>query len=222
MSTPKHRRLLILGSGPANIYTAAVYAAKETSLEATLITGIAQGGQLMTTTEVDKLVGRRRRCGGLTPDGAFREYAERFGTEIIFDAPPHCQARRTPGAPDRRLRRVHRRHADHRHRGLGTLPGPALRKKRSWARGSRPPVRPATEFFYRGQEVNVIGQGNTAVEEALYLSIIAKKVAVLHQRDKLRAKAILIDKLMDKTREGNIEVQWFPKVETRCSATRPT
>ena len=209
MSTPKHHRLLILGSGPAG-YTAAVYAARA-NLKPTLITGIAQGGQLMTTTEVDNWPADADGVQGPDLMARFLAHAERFGTEIIFD---HIHTAKLDERPVRLIGDSGEYTAD----TLIIATGASARylglpSEEAFMGKGVSACATCDGFFYRGQEVSVIGGGNTAVEEALYLSNIAKKVTVIHRRDKFRAEPILIDKLMDKTRGGNIEVQWFQEVD---------
>ena len=209
MPTPKHHRLLILGSGPAG-YTAAVYAARA-NLKPTLITGIAQGGQLMTTTEVDNWPADADGVQGPDLMARFLAHAERFGTEIIFD---HIHTAKLDERPVRLIGDSGEYTAD----TLIIATGASARylglpSEEAFMGKGVSACATCDGFFYRGQEVSVIGGGNTAVEEALYLSNIAKKVTVIHRRDKFRAEPILIDKLMDKTRGGNIEVQWFQEVD---------
>ena len=209
MSTPKHHRLLILGSGPAG-YTAAVYAARA-NLKPTLITGIAQGGQLMTTTEVDNWPADADGVQGPELMARFLAHAERFGTEIIFD---HIHTAKLDERPVRLIGDSGEYTAD----ALIIATGASARylglpSEEAFMGKGVSACATCDGFFYRGQEVSVIGGGNTAVEEALYLSNIAKKVTVVHRRDKFRAEPILIDKLMEKTRGGNVEVQWFKEVD---------
>ena len=209
MSTPKHHRLLILGSGPAG-YTAAVYAARA-NLKPTLITGIAQGGQLMTTTEVDNWPADADGVQGPELMARFLAHAERFGTEIIFD---HIHTAKLDERPVRLIGDSGEYTAD----ALIIATGASARylglpSEEAFMGKGVSACATCDGFFYRGQEVSVIGGGNTAVEEALYLSNIAKKVTVIHRRDKFRAEPILIDKLMEKTRSGNVEVQWFKEVD---------
>ncbi|MBK8767034.1 MAG: thioredoxin-disulfide reductase [Burkholderiaceae bacterium] len=209
MSTPKHHRLLILGSGPAG-YTAAVYAARA-NLKPTLITGIAQGGQLMTTTEVDNWPADADGVQGPELMARFLAHAERFGTEIIFD---HIHTAKLDERPVRLIGDSGEYTCD----ALIIATGASARylglpSEEAFMGKGVSACATCDGFFYRGQEVSVIGGGNTAVEEALYLSNIAKKVTVVHRRDKFRAEPILIDKLMEKTRGGNVEVQWFKEVD---------
>jgi thioredoxin reductase (NADPH) len=206
---PKHARLLILGSGPAG-YTAAVYAARA-NLNPVLITGLEQGGQLMTTIEVDNWPGDVE--GLLGPDlmDRMRRHAERFNTEIVFD-------------------HIHTADLESRPFKLTGDSGPYTCDALIIATGASAKYLglPSEEaykgkgvsgcatcdgFFYKGQKVAVVGGGNTAVEEALYLSNIASHVTVVHRRDKFRAEAIMIDKLMAKTRGGNIAIEWNSEVD---------
>ena len=203
MSSPRHAKVLILGSGPAG-YTAAVYAARA-NLEPMLITGIAQGGQLMTTTEVDNWPADVHGVQGPDLMQRFLEHAERFKTEIVFDHINKVDFSQRPftltgdsgvytcdaliiatGASAKYLGLDSEQHFMGRGvSGCATCDG----------------------FFYREQEVCVVGGGNTAVEEALYLSNIASKVTLVHRRDKFRAEPILIDKLHAKVAEGKIELK---------------
>jgi thioredoxin reductase (NADPH) len=209
MTTPKHHRLLILGSGPAG-YTAAVYAARA-NLKPTLITGIAQGGQLMTTTEVDNWPADADGVQGPELMARFQAHAERFGTEMIFD---QIHTARLDERPVRLIGDSGEYTAD----ALIIATGASARylglpSEEAFMGKGVSACATCDGFFYRGQAVSVIGGGNTAVEEALYLSNIASKVTVIHRRDKFRAEPIMIDKLMEKTRTGNVEVKWFQEVD---------
>lgn len=211
MPESHHARLLILGSGPAG-YTAAVYAARA-NLEPVLITGLEQGGQLTTTTDVDNWPGDVEGLQG--PDLMIRmqKHAERFDTEIVFDHIHTAEATRAP----------FRLEGDS---GVYTCDALIIATGAS-ARYLGLPSEEAFKgkgvsacatcdgFFYRGQEVAVIGGGNTAVEEALYLSNIASKVTLVHRRDELRAEAILVDHLMAKTQKngGNIAIEWDSELQ---------
>ncbi len=211
MPDSHHARLLILGSGPAG-YTAAVYAARA-NLDPVLITGLEQGGQLTTTTDVDNWPGDVEGLQG--PDLMIRmqKHAERFDTEIVFDHIHTAQATRAP----------FRLEGDS---GVYTCDALIIATGAS-ARYLGLPSEEAFKgkgvsacatcdgFFYRGQEVAVIGGGNTAVEEALYLSNIASKVTLVHRRDELRAEAILVDHLMAKTQKngGNIAIEWDSELQ---------
>jgi thioredoxin reductase (NADPH) len=209
MSTAKHCRVLILGSGPAG-YTAAVYAARA-NLNPVLITGLAQGGQLMTTTDVDNWPADADGVQGPDLMARFQAHAERFNTEIIFD---HIHTAKLDEKPLRLIGDSGEYTAD----ALIIATGASakylgLPSEQAFSGKGVSACATCDGFFYRGQDVAVIGGGNTAVEEALYLSNIARKVTVVHRRDKFRAEPILIDKLMDKTRSGNVEVRWFNELD---------
>ncbi len=209
MSEVKHSRLIILGSGPAG-YTAAVYAARA-NLKPLMITGIQPGGQLTTTTEVDNWPGD---VEGLTgPDLMVRmqKHAERFDTEIVFDHIHTAELQQRPFT----LR------GDS---GLYTCDALiiatgasaqylGLPSEEAFAGRGVSACATCDGFFYRNQVVAVIGGGNTAVEEALYLSNIAKEVHLIHRRDKLRSEKILQDKIMDKATNGNIRLHWNHTLE---------
>ncbi|HKK04623.1 MAG TPA: thioredoxin-disulfide reductase [Gammaproteobacteria bacterium] len=204
MSEAKHCRLLILGSGPAG-YSAAVYAARA-NLNPVLITGMEQGGQLMTTTDVDNWPGDAEGVQGPELMERMRKHAERFETEIIFDTINKVQLKERPF---------------HLTGDSGTYTCDALivatgasamylglpSEEKFKGKGVSG-CATCDGFFYRGQKVAVVGGGNTAVEEALYLSNIAEHVTVVHRRDQFRAEAILIDQIMDKVNNGNISVEW--------------
>ena len=204
MTTTKHAHVLILGSGPAG-YAAAVYAARA-NLKPVLITGIEQGGQLMTTTDVENWPGDPMGVQGPELMQRLQQHAERFDTEIIFD---HIH---TTKLNERPLRLIGDS-AEYTCDALIIATGASAQylglpsEQRFMGKGVSA-CATCDGFFYRGQEVAVIGGGNTAVEEALYLSNIATKVTVVHRRDKFRAEAILIDRLMAKVAEGKIEVKW--------------
>lgn len=203
-SLTKHSKLLILGSGPAG-YTAAVYAARA-NLNPTLITGLAQGGQLMTTTEVDNWPADAQGVQGPELMARFQEHAERFNTEIIFD---HIHTAKLTEKPIRLIGDSGEYSCD----ALIIATGASAQylgipsEEAFMGRGVSA-CATCDGFFYRGKEVCVVGGGNTAVEEALYLSNIASKVTVIHRRDKFRAEAILIDKLIEKSLSGNVEIKW--------------
>jgi thioredoxin reductase (NADPH) len=205
MSERKHCRLLILGSGPAG-YTAAVYAARA-NLKPVLITGLAQGGQLMTTTEVDNWPADADGVQGPDLMARFAKHAERFGTEMIFD---HIHIAHLHEKPVRLVGDSGEYTAD----ALVIATGASARylgldSETHFMGKGVSACATCDGFFYRGQDVCVIGGGNTAVEEALYLTNIARKVTVIHRRDRFRAEAILIDKLMEKVSSGAAEVRWF-------------
>ncbi|WP_426304875.1 thioredoxin-disulfide reductase [Acidovorax facilis] len=205
MSTTQHAKVLILGSGPAG-YTAAVYAARA-NLNPVLITGMAQGGQLMTTTEVDNWPADVHGVQGPELMQRFLEHAERFKTQIIFD---------------------HINKVDFSQRPF-TLTGDSgtytcdalilatgasakylgLPSEEAFMGKGVSGCATCDGFFYREQDVCVVGGGNTAVEEALYLSNIARKVTLVHRRDKFKAEPILVDKLNEKVAAGKIELKLF-------------
>ncbi|WP_136255539.1 thioredoxin-disulfide reductase [Onishia niordana] len=204
MSEVRHERLIILGSGPAG-YTAAVYAARA-NLKPLLITGMQAGGQLTTTTDVDNWPGDADGVQGPELMERMRAHAERFDTEVLFDHIEEVELREKPytlkgnsgtytcdaliistGASARYL---------------------GLESEQKFMGQGVSACATCDGFFYRNQEVVVIGGGNTAVEEALYLSNIASKVTLVHRRDSLRAEKILQDKLFDKVENGNMAVEW--------------
>ncbi|MEN9374220.1 MAG: Thioredoxin reductase [Pseudomonadota bacterium] len=206
---PQHAKVLILGSGPAG-YTAAVYAARA-NLHPVLVTGLAQGGQLMTTTEVDNWPADVHGVQGPDLMQRFQEHAERFKTEIIFDHIHQVDLSQRPftltgdsgsytcdaliiatGASAKYL----------------GLPSESAFMGRGVSGCAT-----CDGFFYRDQIVCVVGGGNTAVEEALYLSHIASKVHLVHRRDKFKAEPILLDKLMEKVASGKIELQTHRTLE---------
>ncbi|MDD2767835.1 MAG: thioredoxin-disulfide reductase [Methylococcus sp.] len=204
MSEPKHSKLLILGSGPAG-YAAAVYAARA-NLKPVLVTGIQMGGQLTTTTEVDNWPGDADGVMGPELMARMQRHAERFETEIVFDHIHTADLSQRPftltgdsgvytcdalivatGASARYL----------------GLPSEEAFKGRGVSACAT-----CDGFFYKGKHVAVIGGGNTAVEEALYLSNIAAKVTVVHRRDKFRSEKILADKLQERAQNGNVSIEW--------------
>jgi thioredoxin reductase (NADPH) len=205
MSKPaKHSRLLILGSGPAG-YTAAVYAARA-NLKPVLITGLAQGGQLMTTTDVDNWPADAAGLQGPELMERFLEHAQRFDTEVIFD---HIHTVKLTEKPFKLIGDEGSYTCD----ALLIATGASakylgLPSERAFMGKGVSGCATCDGFFYKGQDVAVVGGGNTAVEEALYLSNIARKVTVIHRRDKFRAEKILIEKLMGKTRSGNVTIAW--------------
>ena len=203
MTTPQHAQVLILGSGPAG-YTAAVYAARA-NLKPLLITGMAQGGQLMTTTEVDNWPADVNGVQGPELMQRFQQHAERFNTQIVFDHIHTVDFSKRPftltgdsgvytcdsliictGASAKYL---------------------GLPSEEAFMGRGVSGCATCDGFFYREQPVCVVGGGNTAVEEALYLSNIASVVHLIHRRDKFKAEAIMIDKLMDKVAAGKIVLQ---------------
>ena len=204
MSTPKHARVLILGSGPAG-YSAAVYAARA-NLNPVLITGVEQGGQLMTTTDVENWPGDPMGVQGPELMQRLLQHAERFNTEIVFD---HIHTTHLNEKPIRLVGDAGEYTCD----ALIIATGASaqylgLPSEESFMGKGVSACATCDGFFYRNQDVAVVGGGNTAVEEALYLSNIAKKVTVVHRRDKFRAEPILVDRLMAKVAEGKINVQW--------------
>ncbi len=204
MSTPKHAHVLILGSGPAG-YSAAVYAARA-NLKPVLITGVEQGGQLMTTTDVENWPADPMGVQGPELMQRFQQHAERFNTEIIFDYIHTAKLNEKP------LRLIGDQ-GEYTCDSLIIATGASaqylgLPSEQGFMGKGVSACATCDGFFYRGKEVAVVGGGNTAVEEALYLSNIASKVTVVHRRDKFRAEAILIDRLMAKVAEGKIEIKW--------------
>ena len=201
--TSHHARVLILGSGPAG-YSAAIYAARA-NLKPMLVTGMAQGGQLMTTTDVDNWPADVDGVMGPDLMQRFQKHAERFNTQIVYDHINEVDFSQRPFKLVGDCGQLHLRRADHLHRRVGEVPRACRRSRVSWAVASAA-ARPATASSTSGQEVCVVGGGNTAVEEALYLSNIATKVHLIHRRDKFRAEAILVDKLMDKVAAGTMQL----------------
>lgn len=204
MATEKYCRLLILGSGPAG-YTAAVYAARA-NLKPVLITGIEQGGQLMTTTDVDNWPGDIEGLQGPDLMERMRKHAERFHTEIVFD---HIHTADLKSRPFRLTgdngvytcdALIIATGASAKYLGI---PSEEKYKGRGVSACAT-----CDGFFYKGQRVAVVGGGNTAVEEAIYLSNIAEHVTVVHRRDKFRAEAILVDHLMERVKAGKIAIEW--------------
>ncbi len=198
--TTKHSRLLILGSGPAG-YTAAIYAARA-NLNPVVITGLAQGGQLMTTTDVDNWPADVQGVQGPELMDRFQKHAERFQTEIIFD---HIHTAKLHEKPFVLIGDQGTYTCD----ALIIATGASakylgLPSEEAYMGKGVSACATCDGFFYKGQDVAVIGGGNTAVEEALYLSNIARRVTVVHRRDKFRSEKILIDKLMSKTENGNV------------------
>src|ERR671914_132722 len=201
---PKHCRVLILGSGPAG-YPAAVYAARA-NLSPVLITGVAQGGQLMTTTDVDNWPADAMGVQGPELMERFQTHAERFKTEIIFD---HIHTAKLKESPLTVIGDQGTYTCD----ALIIATGASamylgLESEEKFMGRGVSGCATCDGFFYKGQEVAVVGGGNTAVEEALYLSNIASHVTVVHRRDKLRAEKILSDRLLEKSRSGAITVEW--------------
>ncbi len=205
MATPRHCPLLILGSGPAG-YTAAVYAARA-NLKPVLLTGLQQGGQLTITTEVDNWPADADGVQGPELMERFLKHAERFGTEIIFDHIHTVHLNETP-------KRLVGDSGEYTCDALIVATGASakylgLPSEQKFHGKGVSACATCDGFFYKGQDVVVVGGGNTAVEEALYLSNIAKSVIVVHRRNKFKAEAILIDRLLAKTKEGgNMRVIW--------------
>jgi thioredoxin reductase (NADPH) len=203
-SPTKHAKVLILGSGPAG-YTAAVYAARA-NLSPMLVTGLAQGGQLMTTTEVENWPADANGVQGPELMQRFLEHAERFNTEIVFD---HIHTAKLEEKPIRLIGDSGEYTCD----SLIIATGASaqylgLASEEQYMGRGVSACATCDGFFYKNQHVAVVGGGNTAVEEALYLAGIAKKVTVIHRRDKFRAEPILIDRLLEKEKEGVVEIKW--------------
>lgn len=204
MSTTKHARVLILGSGPAG-YSAAIYAARA-NLNPVLITGVEQGGQLMTTTDVENWPADPMGVQGPELMQRFLEHATRFNTEIIFD---YIHTTHLQEKPIRLIGDQGEYTCD----SLIIATGASaqylgLPSEEAFMGKGVSACATCDGFFYKNKEVAVVGGGNTAVEEALYLSNIASKVTLIHRRDKLRAEAILIDRLMAKVAEGKVVLQF--------------
>jgi thioredoxin reductase (NADPH) len=209
MTDTKHSQVLILGSGPAG-YTAAIYAARA-NLKPTLVTGMAQGGQLMTTTEVDNWPADAEGVQGPDLMQRFLAHAERFQTEMLFD---HINAVDLSKRPFTLTGDSGTYTAD----ALIVATGASakylgLPSEEAFMGRGVSGCATCDGFFYRDQVVCVVGGGNTAVEEALYLSNIASKVHLVHRRDKFRAEAIMIDKVMDKVKAGKIELHLFSQLD---------
>ncbi len=203
MSSTQHAKVLILGSGPAG-YTAAVYAARA-NLQPLLITGMAQGGQLMTTTEVDNWPADVQGVQGPELMQRFLEHAERFKTQIVFDHISKVDLSQRPFT-------LTGDSGSYTCDALIIATGASakylgLPSEQSFMGRGVSGCATCDGFFYRGEEVCVVGGGNTAVEEALYLSNIASKVTLVHRRDKFKAEPILVDKLNEKAAEGKIELK---------------
>jgi thioredoxin reductase (NADPH) len=202
MSTAKHCRLLILGSGPAG-YTAAVYAARA-NLQPVLVTGLQMGGQLTTTTEVDNWPGDVEGLMGPDLMDRMRRHAERFNTEIIFD---HVHTAQLQERPFRLIGDAGEYTCD----ALIIATGASaqylgLPSEEAFMGKGVSGCATCDGFFYRNQKVAVIGGGNTAVEEALYMANIASEVTLVHRRQQFRAEKILVDKLMEKVNSGKVRL----------------
>ncbi len=205
MTTTKHARVLILGSGPAG-YSAAVYAARA-NLKPVLVTGLAQGGQLMTTTDVDNWPADAQGVQGPELMTRFLAHAERFNTEVIFD---HIHTAKLDERPLRLIGDSGEYTCD----ALIIATGASamylgLPSEQAFMGKGVSGCATCDGFFYKNQDVAVVGGGNTAVEEALYLTNIAKKVTLIHRRDKFRAEPINVDHLMQKVKEGKVEMKTF-------------
>jgi len=209
MSDVKHAKLMILGSGPAG-YTAAVYAARA-NLNPVMITGMQMGGQLTTTTDVDNWPGDDQGVQGPELMERMRKHAERFETEIIFDHVNKVDLESRPF-------RLEGDSAVYTCDALIISTGASaqylgLESETKFMGQGVSACATCDGFFYRNQDVVVIGGGNTAVEEALYLSNIAKTVTVIHRRDKFRSEKILADKLMEKAKNGNVKIEWHSELD---------
>ncbi len=201
--TIKHSRLIILGSGPAG-YTAAVYSARA-NLNPVVITGLAQGGQLMTTTDVDNWPADAMGVQGPELMERFQKHAERFNTEVIFD---HIHTVKLTDKPITMIGDQGTYTSD----ALIIATGASaqylgLPSEEAFMGKGVSACATCDGFFYKGQDVAVIGGGNTAVEEALYLSNIARQVTLVHRRDKFRSEKILIDKLMERVKNSNVKLE---------------
>ena len=209
MNEVKHSRLIILGAGPAG-YTAAVYAARA-NLKPVMITGIQPGGQLTTTTEVDNWPGDVEGLTGPALMERMQKHAERFDTEVVFDHIHTAELQQRPFI-------LKGDSATYSCDALIIATGASaqylgLPSEEAFAGRGVSACATCDGFFYRNQVVAVIGGGNTAVEEALYLSNIAKEVHLIHRRDKLRSEKILQDKVMEKAANGNIRLHWNHTLE---------
>jgi len=209
MSDSKHCKLLILGSGPAG-YSAAVYAARA-NLNPVLITGLQQGGQLTTTTEVDNWPGDDQGVDGTELMNRMQRHAERFETEILFD---HIHTVDFKSKPYTLTGDAGTYTCD----SLIIATGASakylgLESETAFMGKGVSACATCDGFFYKNKPVVVVGGGNTAVEEALYLSNIASHVTVIHRRDEFRAEAILVDHINEKVKNGNISVEWNSNLE---------
>jgi len=205
----KHAKVLILGSGPAG-YTAAVYAARA-NLQPVMITGLAQGGQLMTTTDVENWPGDAKGVQGPDLMARMLAHAEEFKTEIIFD---HIHTAKLQERPFRLVGDAGEYTCD----ALVIATGASaqylgLPSEENFMGRGVSACATCDGFFYKNQEVAVVGGGNTAVEEALYLSHIASKVTLVHRRDSFRAEPILVDRLMQRVKEGRVELRYDNRLE---------
>ena len=203
MSDVQHHRLIILGSGPAG-YTAAVYAARA-NLNPVVITGMQQGGQLTTTTDVDNWPGDQNGVQGPELMMRMQEHAERFETQVVFDHIESVDLKNRPFT----LKGSNTYTCD----ALIIATGASaqylgLPSEEAFMGKGVSACATCDGFFYRGKKVAVIGGGNTAVEEALYLSNIASEVTLVHRRDALRSEKILQDKLLERAENGNVNILW--------------
>ena len=209
MSTTKHCRVIILGSGPAG-YAAAVYAARA-NLNPLLITGVEAGGQLMTTTDVDNWPGDVEGLTGPVLMQRMQQHAERFDTEIVFD---HIHTVDLEASPKHLIGDSGEYSSDALIIATGAsamyLGEPSEEKFHGKGISA---CATCDGFFFKNQHVAVIGGGNTAVEEALYLSNIASKVTLVHRRDSLRSEKILQSQLFEKAKNGNIDIEWFNRFD---------
>ena len=210
MTTPKHAKVLILGSGPAG-YSAAVYAARA-NLNPVLVTGLEQGGQLMTTTDVDNWPADVDGVQGPDLMQRFQAHAERFNTEMVFDQIVSVDLSRRPfqltgdsGTQYTCDALIIATGASAQYLGLPS-------EQQFMGRGVSG-CATCDGFFYKNQDVIVVGGGNTAVEEALYLSNICRTVTVVHRRDQFRSEPILTDRLMDKAKNGNVKLKLFHELD---------
>ncbi len=208
-TTTQHHRLIILGSGPAG-YTAAIYAARA-NLSPVLITGLAQGGQLMTTTDVENWPADPKGVQGPELMQRFLDHASHFNTQMIFD---HIHTAKLTEKPVRLIGDSGEYTCD----ALIIATGASaqylgLDSEQAFMGRGVSGCATCDGFFYKNQDVCVVGGGNTAVEEALYLSGIAKTVTVIHRRDRFRAEPILIDRLMAKAKDGNVRIEWNHTLE---------
>jgi thioredoxin reductase (NADPH) len=209
MTTPKHSRLLILGSGPAG-YTAAVYAARA-NLKPTMVTGLQQGGQLMTTTDVDNWPGDVKGVQGPELMQRMAEHAERFETQMVFD---HIHSTDLKQRPFRLKGDSGEYTCDALIIATGaTAKYLGIASEEHFKGKGVSACATCDGFFFRDQDVVVVGGGNTAVEEALYLANIGRKVYLVHRRDKLRAEKIMQDKLFEKAEAGKIELVWNHSID---------
>lgn len=208
MSDAKHFPLIILGSGPAG-YTAAIYAARA-NLSPVVITGMQQGGQLTTTTEIENWPGGTAELQGTELMNQMQAHAERFDTEIIFDHIHECDLNSTP----KKLIGNETYTCD----ALIIATGASaqylgLPSEETFMGKGVSACATCDGFFYRDQKVAVVGGGNTAVEEALYLANIAKEVVLIHRRDALRSEKILQDRILEKAENGNVTIIWNSTLE---------